>query len=135
MMVGRERGRGKGSREMAGKPVSGAGGSLALVCWRKKAKPLSEGMVLLLIHFVLVEKGSLAGFLSAVLNKFLLLRAFTALNVKISIAAHTPKVSEAVADCCPLAGSSLRCIAMILPKCTVAASGCDQALVVSWLGS
>ena len=79
------------------------GGRLGLVCWRKKAKPLSEGMVLLSIQCMLVEKGSLAGFLSALLNKSLLSKAFTALNVKFSIAAHTPKASEAVADWCPLA--------------------------------
>lgn len=97
MEEGRGAGRWRGSRCLVC-----AWGRLGLVCWRKKAKLLSEGTVLVLIHCVPVEKGSLAGFLSALLNKSLLSKAFTVLNVKISIAAHTPKVSEAVADWCPL---------------------------------
>lgn len=71
---------------------------LGLLHWRKKAKPLSEGMVLLLIHCMPVEKGSLAGFLSSLSKKSLPSKAFTALNVKTSITAHTPEESEAEAD-------------------------------------
>lgn len=95
MMVGRQGGRQNGSKRC---PTIGClvcvGVRLGLVCWRKKAKHLSEGIVLLLIYCVPVEKGSLAGFLSAFVNKSLLSKTFTALNVKISIAAHAPKVSE-----------------------------------------
>lgn len=87
---------------MSGKTVSGLyvcerereRARLRLLCWRKKEKPLSEGTVLLLIYCMPVEKGSLAGFLSALLKKSLLSKAFTALNVKISITAHSPEVSE-----------------------------------------
>lgn len=70
---------------------------------RKKAKIPLRGHGRLLIHCMLVEKGSLAGFLSALSNKSLLSEAFTALSIKISIAAHTPRVSEAVVDWCLLA--------------------------------
>lgn len=89
---------------MSGKTVSGLyvcvreRERLELLCWRKKEKPLSEGTVLLLIYCMPVEKGSLAGFLSALVKKSLLSKAFTALNVKISITAHSPEVSEAEAD-------------------------------------
>lgn len=54
----------------------------------RKGISFSEAMVLCLIHYVLAEKGSLAGFLSAFPNVPLLFEAFTALNVKISIAVH-----------------------------------------------
>lgn len=95
MMVGRKGGRGNGSeRCLAIRCLVRVRVRLGLVCWRKKAKLLSEDIVLLLIYCVPVEKGSLAGFLSAFVNKSLLSKAFPALNVKISIAAHAPKVSE-----------------------------------------
>lgn len=79
------------------------GGGWDLFAGGRKQNPLSEGTVLLLFHCMMVEKGSPGGFLSALSNKTVLSKAFIVLNVKISIAAHTPKVSEAVADWCPLA--------------------------------
>lgn len=137
MMVGREGGRGQ-RREMCGK-TSG----LCLCVWERerdwvfaggqKQNPSLRACSWLLIHCMPVEKGSLAGFLSALLKKLLLSEAFTALNVKTSMTAHTPKVSEAEADWWLLTWSSLRCISVVLPECTGTALGCGQAVVPSLL--
>lgn len=67
----------------------------------EEIKTPPEGVVLLLIHCMPVEKGSPAGFVSSVLKKSLLSEAFSALNVRIGITAHTPEMPEA--DWWPLA--------------------------------